>query len=157
MDSAKALDIPINAVTHIQNTAPSPPKAIAVATPPMLPTPTRLARPVVNAWKGVNELPSTARPNHISRRLAGNKRSCTNPVVMVKNRPVPSKIIIVASHKGPSRCATIQVSTSSNIFENSNSIIIPQAINNLIVWVFNEKARFFNNFSKEKKYKQEKI
>jgi len=27
----------------------------------------------------------------------------------------------------------------------------------LIVWFFNEKARFFNNFSKEKKNKKEKI
>ena len=35
--------MPIKAVTHIQNTAPGPPSLMAIATPAMLPTPTRLA------------------------------------------------------------------------------------------------------------------
>ena len=45
--------MPSHAVTHIQKTAPGPPMLMAVATPAILPVPTRLAKPVANAW---NEL-----------------------------------------------------------------------------------------------------
>ena len=38
-------------VTHIQNRAPGPPAAMAVATPAMLPVPTVAARAVIRAWK----------------------------------------------------------------------------------------------------------
>ena len=41
MDSTNADAPPMIAVTHIQNTAPAPPAQIAVATPMMLPVPTR--------------------------------------------------------------------------------------------------------------------
>ena len=114
--------MPINAVTHIQNTAPSPPSAIAVATPLILPTPTRLASPVAKAWNGVRELPSAARPNHISRILAGKRRNCTKPVVIVKNRPTPNKITIVIFHNGSSKCSTTHVKPCSIQFPNSVNI-----------------------------------
>jgi hypothetical protein len=39
----KAVAEPIRAMTHIQNTAPGPPMAMAVATPARLPVPTRVA------------------------------------------------------------------------------------------------------------------
>src|SRR5699024_12413033 len=50
--SIKALAAPINAMTHIQNTAPGPPNTIAVATPAILPVPTREPALIANAWNG---------------------------------------------------------------------------------------------------------
>ena len=47
----KALAAPIKAIAHIQNTAPGPPNAIAVATPAMFPVPTRPDSAIDNAWK----------------------------------------------------------------------------------------------------------
>ena len=41
--------IPNNPVTHIQNIAPGPPSAIAVATPTIFPVPTVDANAVINA------------------------------------------------------------------------------------------------------------
>ena len=43
VDYTKAVAEPISAITHIQNTAPGPPMAIAEATPAKLPVPTRVA------------------------------------------------------------------------------------------------------------------
>ncbi len=45
----KFVDIPTNAVTHIQNNAPGPPNEIAAATPAMLPIPTVEANAVDKA------------------------------------------------------------------------------------------------------------
>ena len=42
--------MPKMALTHIQNSAPGPPRWMAVATPAMLPTPTVAARAVASAW-----------------------------------------------------------------------------------------------------------
>ena len=47
----KAELAPKNAVAHIQNTAPGPPMKIAVATPTILPVPTRPANETAIAWK----------------------------------------------------------------------------------------------------------
>ena len=49
VDSTKALAAPRRAITHIQNTAPGPPRAIAVATPARLPVPTREAMDMAKA------------------------------------------------------------------------------------------------------------
>ena len=46
----KAEAAPTSAMTHIQKTAPGPPVATAVATPAMLPVPTRLAVDTISAW-----------------------------------------------------------------------------------------------------------
>ncbi len=54
-----ALAAPINAITHIQNTAPGPP-TIAVATPAILPVPTLEPALIANAWNGeIPFLPSS--------------------------------------------------------------------------------------------------
>ena len=42
--------MPKNAATHIQNTAPGPPKQIAAETPAMLPVPIVAANAVQRAW-----------------------------------------------------------------------------------------------------------
>ena len=42
--------LPMRAMSHIQKTAPGPPVAMAVATPAMLPVPTRLAVDTMRAW-----------------------------------------------------------------------------------------------------------
>ena len=55
--------IPTSAVIHIQNTAPGPPKKIAVATPAILPVPMVAASAVIKALNGViSPLPSATRP-----------------------------------------------------------------------------------------------
>ena len=41
---------PMTAMSHIQNTAPGPPVAMAVAIPAMLPVPTREAVDTMRAW-----------------------------------------------------------------------------------------------------------
>lgn len=46
----KLEEAPISAINHIQKTAPGPPRAIAVPTPAMFPTPTRDAAEIVKAW-----------------------------------------------------------------------------------------------------------
>src|SRR5690606_2115815 len=50
--SAYLVAMPTNAVIHIQNSAPGPPTAIAVATPAMLPVPTVADSAVINAANG---------------------------------------------------------------------------------------------------------
>ena len=47
--SANLVAIPTSPVTHIQNSAPGPPAAIAPATPAMLPVPTVAASAVISA------------------------------------------------------------------------------------------------------------
>lgn len=47
--SAYFVAIPTKAVTHIQNSAPGPPTAIAVATPAMLPVPMVADSAVISA------------------------------------------------------------------------------------------------------------
>ncbi len=51
--SAYLVAMPTSAVIHIQNTAPGPPSAIAVATPAMFPTPIVAARQVISAANGL--------------------------------------------------------------------------------------------------------
>ena len=51
--SANLVVIPNIAAIHIQKIAPGPPRAIAVATPAILPVPTVAARAVATAWKAV--------------------------------------------------------------------------------------------------------
>jgi len=69
-DLAYFVAMPTSAVIHIQNTAPGPPSAIAVATPAMLPTPIVAARQVIRAANGLTSpCPSTSptRPRQTSR------------------------------------------------------------------------------------------
>jgi hypothetical protein len=50
--------MPTRAVIHIQNTAPGPPRKIAVATPAIFPVPIVAARDVIRALKGLMPLSS---------------------------------------------------------------------------------------------------
>ena len=47
------VDMPKNALSHIQKIAPGPPEYSAVAAPAMLPVPTCAAIAVVSAWNGL--------------------------------------------------------------------------------------------------------
>ena len=54
--SAYLVAMPTRAVIHIQNTAPGPPRKIAVATPAIFPVPIVAARDVIRALKGLMPL-----------------------------------------------------------------------------------------------------
>ena len=77
---------PRKAMAHIQKTAPGPPVTMAIATPAMLPTPTREAVLTQKAWKELIASPSVFLPMpSVSRRsISGSMRSCTRCVESVK-------------------------------------------------------------------------
>ena len=79
--------MPMRATTHIQNSAPGPPKTMARATPATLPMPTRAASPTAKAWK--EEIPPCApeREPVILRIIVPRCRSWTPRVRTVKYRP----------------------------------------------------------------------
>jgi len=81
--------MPTSATTHIQKIAPGPPMIRAVATPTMLPTPTREARDVENAWKP--EIPSFVwcRVCFSVAAMCPKRRNCTARRRIVKYRPAP--------------------------------------------------------------------
>ena len=76
-------------MTHIQKTAPGPPTAMAVATPAMLPVPTREAVETIRAW---NEetlfLPGTCLRSVRCLIMSLNPRNWMNFVRMEKYSPV---------------------------------------------------------------------
>src|SRR5690606_29005420 len=86
---------PRKAITHIHKTAPGPPKAIAVATPAMLPMPTRPDSEMASAWNedtpACDDLPDSS-----SRTISGTPRSCMKRVRMEKYRPAPRHSAISA-------------------------------------------------------------
>jgi len=88
VDSTYAVEAPRKATTHIQNTAPGPPKAIAVATPAMLPVPTRPDSDMASAW---NEDTPEAEdwPLNINRIISAKPRTCMKRVRTEKYRPAP--------------------------------------------------------------------
>ena len=79
VDSTKAEAEPSNAMIHIQNTAPGPPTAMAVATPARLPVPTRVATETANAWKEETCFCPSCRPVDSPRRrnISPSMRNCT--------------------------------------------------------------------------------
>ena len=100
--------MPNKAVTHIQNTAPGPPMAMAMATPATLPTPTRLAKPVTKAWNGVMPCASSPawRLDFMVLMLCLNSRNCTPRVTKVKKMPTPTKNTTKKSHNGLFKACT---------------------------------------------------
>ncbi|MOA33544.1 hypothetical protein D3C78_1548460 [compost metagenome] len=88
MDSTKAELAPRKATIHIQNTAPGPPKVIAVATPAMLPVPTRPASVIASAWNDDTPL-SLDLPSNIKRIISPKWRTWAKRVRMEKNKPTP--------------------------------------------------------------------
>ena len=65
--------MPTRATHHIQNTAPGPPSVRAMATPAMLPVPTRLAMLTQKAWNGEMPPPSQWRDPAITPNRWGNR------------------------------------------------------------------------------------
>src|SRR5690606_16838798 len=89
------VDAPRKAITHIQNTAPGPPKAIAVATPAMLPMPTRPDSEIANAWN--EDTPaSDDLPDSSSRTISGTCLICMNRVRNESQSPAPRHSAISA-------------------------------------------------------------
>ena len=85
----KAVDEPMRAVIHIQNTAPAPPAEMAATTPIRLPMPTRVAVDTIRAWTPEMALPSRlVRFSAVTRSISGNRRTGRNLVRKVKKRPV---------------------------------------------------------------------
>ena len=77
-------------MTHIQNTAPGPPMPMAVATPAMLPVPTRLAVEIIMAWNDETLFcPSTCFFSVMARNMSLMCVNCTPFVRMVKYSPAP--------------------------------------------------------------------
>ena len=67
--------MPKRPVNHIQNTAPGPPKVIAVATPTMLPIPTVAARAVMRVENcEISPLPESL--EKIILKASGSDRNC---------------------------------------------------------------------------------
>src|SRR5690606_28842 len=82
------VDAPRKAIAHIQNTAPGPPNAIAVATPAMLPVPTRPASETASAWnEDTPDLDDLLL--NISRSISGTPQTCMKRVRIEKYRPRP--------------------------------------------------------------------
>ena len=84
----KAVEAPKNAMSHIQNTAPGPPRAMAVATPTILPVPTRPDSATQNASK--EDMPCLVPSSETSfgakrlRIISPNRLTCTKRVRMEK-------------------------------------------------------------------------
>ncbi len=93
--------MPTSAVIHIQNTAPGPPSAMAVATPAMLPTPMVAARQVISAENGLTSpgrLGSTSRPRQTMRSPLPMRRIGMPNSLTCRYSPVPR---ISTSMAGP--------------------------------------------------------
>src|SRR3546814_10661568 len=82
------VEAPKKAIAHIQNTAPGPPNAIAVATPAMLPVPTRPASETASAWN-VDTPELDALLLHISTSICGQPQTCMKRVRIEKSKPRP--------------------------------------------------------------------
>ena len=75
--------MPSSAVIHIQNSAPGPPRATAVATPAILPVPMVADSEVISALKGeISPSPLPLVPCSSSRRPVGMRR------MVMKRRPI---------------------------------------------------------------------
>src|SRR5918993_2887763 len=115
---------PTRAVIHIQNRAPGPPSAIAVATPTMLPVPTVAASAVISAAKGLIS-PSLSGP---ARRPPHNN---LKPVPILKigmslsrycrNSPVPRIAMIMGTPQ------TMSLNNLSRLFRASMSVLVQGA------------------------------
>ena len=92
MASVNAVAMPMSAMTHIQKIAPGPPSARAIATPAMLPVPTRLARLMQNAWNEEMPSPAFERDPRITRSILPNERNCTARDQIVKRMPANASI-----------------------------------------------------------------
>ena len=77
-------DIPKIPAKTIQNVAPGPPVAMAIATPEILPNPTVPERAVVNAWKWETcPEPLCFSPSNLSYFPATNLTACLKPEILI--------------------------------------------------------------------------
>ena len=92
--SVSLIDMPKKPTVHIQKMAPGPPRAMASATPPMLPRPTVAESAADNAWKwliapgssGSSYLPRTTWKPWVRARYWLNR------LQIVNTTPVPSRM-----------------------------------------------------------------
>src|SRR5690606_40128480 len=75
-------------MSHIQNTAPGPPMAMAVATPAILPVPIRPDSAIAKAWNDETPLVEEPPPNS-SFTMSFKYLTCKNPVANEKYTPTP--------------------------------------------------------------------
>ncbi len=80
----KAVDEPMMAVTHIQNTAPAPPAEMAATTPTRLPMPTRVAVDTINVCKTDRALFFSFFLPRTAPTISLNRRTGSTRVRMVK-------------------------------------------------------------------------
>ena len=80
--------MPSTPVSHIQSTAPGPPRLTAVATPTMLPVPIVAASAVVSAPNGLTS-PAAPFSGVTDNLIAVNRYRCMNAVRMVRKMCVP--------------------------------------------------------------------
>ena len=74
---------------HIQTMAPGPPYPMAVATPTMLPVPTRPESAMANAWNDEIPVFCFLSVENSSRAISPNLRTCTKRVRSEKYSPAP--------------------------------------------------------------------
>ena len=80
--------MPISATIHIQKIAPGPPTVNAMATPAMLPVPTRPASVIASAWN--EDTPaSELLPSNIRRIISPKWRTCRKRPRRLKYSPTP--------------------------------------------------------------------
>ncbi len=82
--------VPSTPVSHIQKTAPGPPRLTAVATPTMLPVPMVAANAVVSAAKGLTS-PSAPFSFVTDSLSAVHRCRCMKPVRTVRKMWVPNR------------------------------------------------------------------
>ena len=70
----KAVEEPMRADSHIQNTAPAPPAEMAATTPMRLPMPTRVAVEMMRACQPEMAPPFPPRFSAVTRSISGNRR-----------------------------------------------------------------------------------
>ena len=94
MFSIKLVAPPKSAITHIQNNAPGPPTATAIATPARLPVPTWEATAIQNAWNPVTWPATFFSPSLreesfpvIRATISPNNLPWAKPVLIVYNSP----------------------------------------------------------------------
>ena len=84
--------MPISAIIHIHIAAPKPPRQMAVATPTMLPVPTREAVDTISALN--EDIPPSCGFSEITLIASPKRRSCTNLVLNEKKIPAARSTII---------------------------------------------------------------
>ena len=84
--------MPTRALTHIQNTAPAPPMAIAIATPAMLPIPTVAATTEASAWAELMAPESFSLPARKAANAWGSRLSDTMPDDRNRMSPPPIRV-----------------------------------------------------------------